>query len=637
MTRWLSFVSVAILAMSTIASTDTPAAPLRKQYLPLADNQVWAGVPRLQISALFHDTYLTGELDEAFQIYNAQETAVALTGWRVAAGSRTVAFPDALRLSGHAKLWCARSAVDFTRTFGEKPGCEYGGDSDPTVPDLSGNAPQFSNTGGRVTLLAPSGAAADVLVYEGGDVSPPGWQGPAIFPYKPSTSFGEEGQILYRKLDERTGQPVPDTDTRSDWASDPDDLIDGRKAQYPGWDLERFFVPQVTTEAATLAVLVAPDNTFATLQTLLAGTRRSIRFEGYTFENARLGELIAARARAGIRVEFLLEGAPPGGVSEQQRWIVQQIVNAGGAVYYLRSNTTARIHDRYAYQHGKFWVLDGDTALVGSENLNSTSFPDDDKADGTFGRRGVYLVTDAPSVVARLTAVMDADIAPGVHADVWTWDASDASLGAPPAGFVPAYDSGGAFYPIQAPQPLFTEGVFTFQLIQSPEHALRNQDSLLGLVNRAGPGDTVLVEQMYEQLFWGPSNSNVDADPNPRLQAYIAAARRGATVRVLLDAFFDNQDLDTPRSNLRTVEYLTALAQAEGLDLQARRRNPTGEGIHNKLVLAQIGGRGWTVVGSLNGGEVSAKLNRELALLVGSDAAYAYLADVFWYDWGVTP
>ena len=63
-------------------------------------------------------------------------------------------------------------------------------------------------------------------------------------------------------------------------------------------------------------------------------------------------------------------------------------------------------------------------------------------------------------------------------------------------------------------------------------------------------------------------------------------------MRVLLDAFFDNQDLDSPRSNLRTVEYLTAVAQAEGLDLQARRRNPTGQGIHNKMVLAQIGGQG---------------------------------------------
>jgi hypothetical protein len=55
------------------------------------------------------------------------------------------------------------------------------------------------------------------------------------------------------------------------------------------------------------------------------------------------------------------------------------------------------------------------------------------------------------------------------------------------------------------------------------------------------------------------------------------------------------------------------------------------------MVLAQIGGKGWTIVGSLNGGELSAKLNREMALLVGSDEVYAYLADVFQYDWDVMP
>jgi cardiolipin synthase len=142
---------------------------------------------------------------------------------------------------------------------------------------------------------------------------------------------------------------------------------------------------------------------------------------------------------------------------------------------------------------------------------------------------------------------------------------------------------------------------------------------------------------VYEHAWWGAEASNVAADPNPRLEAYIAAARHGARVRVLLDAFFDNQDLTSPRSNLRTVEYLTAVARAEGFDLQARRRNPTGLGIHNKMVLAQIGGQGWAVIGSLNGGEVSAKLNREMALLVGSDEVYSYLADVFWYDWVVTP
>jgi len=102
------------------------------------------------------------------------------------------------------------------------------------------------------------------------------------------------------------------------------------------------------------------------------------------------------------------------------------------------------------------------------------------------------------------------------------------------------------------------------------------------------------------------------------------------------DAYFNNQDLARPRSNLRAVEYLNATARNEGLDLEARHRNSTGQGIHNKLVLAQIGGRGWVVVGSLNGGKVSAKLNREMALKVASDEAYSYLAEVFWYDWDGT-
>jgi len=93
-----------------------------------------------------------------------------------------------------------------------------------------------------------------------------------------------------------------------------------------------------------------------------------------------------------------------------------------------------------------------------------------------------------------------------------------------------------------------------------------------------------------------------------------------------------------PASNKRSVieAYLNnVVARAVPMlpyDQQAARWHAK-----ERARLAQIGGRGWAVVGSLNGGEVSAKLNREMALLVGSDEAYAYLADVFWYDWGVTP
>ncbi|MEJ5199867.1 MAG: phospholipase D-like domain-containing protein, partial [Anaerolineae bacterium] len=429
-----------------------------------------------------------------------------------------------------------------------------------------------------------------------------------------------------------TGRPVADTDTRADWAQDPADPINGRRTQYPGWSLERFFRPQVAVEEANLMVIVAPDHSYAALRALLEAAQESILFEGYTFDSAPLGELLAARARAGVQVTLLLDGSPVGGVTDQQRWIVQQIAEAGGRVYYLRANKATGAHKRYLYQHGKFWVLDGRLALIGSENPGPESFPDDDKADGTRGRRGVYLATDARSVVAGLLDYMAADIAPGRHGDVWAWEASDPVLGAPPPGFIPSYESGGTFYKPQKPQPLQLQDVFTFQLISAPEQALRTQDGLLGLIAQAGRGDTLLIEQLYEHTWWGAETSNVADDPNPQLEAYLAAARRGARVRVLLDPYFD--DLSSPRSNQRTVEYLNALAAVEGLDLEARRRNPTGQGIHNKMILAQVGGRGWVIVGSLNGGEVSAKLNREMALLVGSDEAYDYLADVFWYDWG---
>jgi hypothetical protein len=83
--------------------------------------------------------------------------------------------------------------------------------------------------------------------------------------------------------------------------------------------------------------------------------------------------------------------------------------------------------------------------------------------------------------------------------------------------------------------------------------------------------------QVFENVSWDAESSNIAADPNPKQLAYIAAARLSAKVRVLLDAYFDNQDLTSPRSNLPTVEYLTAVAQPERLDLQAPRCRPTGQ------------------------------------------------------------
>ncbi len=93
------------------------------------------------------------------------------------------------------------------------------------------------------------------------------------------------------------------------------------------------------------------------------------------------------------------------------------------------------------------------------------------------------------------------------------------------------------------------------------------------------------------------------------------AARRGARVRLLSDSFFDGGG--ALRSNRATVDYVRSIAAAEGLDLDARLGNPTGGGIYAKLVLVRVGGETWSAVGSLNGGEVSHKINREVVLRGG--------------------
>jgi hypothetical protein len=68
--------------------------------------------------------------------------------------------------------------------------------------------------------------------------------------------------------------------------------------------------------------------------------------------------------------------------------------------------------------------------------------------------------------------------------------------------------------------------------------------------------------------------------------------------------------------------------------MQAQLGDPSGRGIHNKMVLVWLAGAGgYAHVGSINGSEASSKINRELALQVRSDEVYLYLARVFENDW----
>lgn len=587
---------------------------------------------RVQITAVLYDGLLSGDADEAVALRNVTDTPVDLSGWSLTDEEAAAVFPAGVVLDAGEQLWIARRAADFRRSFGFGPDFEVT-ETETAVPNLSGGWTGLGNSGDQVLLRDDADVLVDCVPFEGnyGGECGAGWSGVLVQPYLVTGVFGAEGQILVRKRDQATGYPVADTNSAADWAQDPDDVIDGRKVQYPGWDMDTYFTPAQLTETAVLTIAIAPDNAYQAIVDQINSAQTSIQIESLTFENVAIANALTAARGRGVDVTVLLEGAPSGGIDDQQKYVCAQLEASGAACWFMISDDAADIYDRYRFLHAKFMLIDGDRVIISSENLSPNSLPSDDKADGTWGRRGVVLITDAPGVVAHVQGLFAADFDVANHLDLFRWQASHDKYGAPPPGFAPILDTGGVTYTIRFPQPVAVQGTFGFELVQSPENSLRTQDGLLGLVSEVGEGDTLLVQQLAERPFWGASSSNAQDDPNPRLEAYIDAARRGAKVRLLLDAYFDTPG--SAVSNTATCQALAQTALTEQLDLACRTANPTGLGIHNKMVLAQIDGRGYVHVGSLNGTEQSSKGNRELALQVQSDAAYALLAEMFTQDW----
>lgn len=570
--------------------------------------------PAVLIDSVLFDGYALDDADEAVRLVNAGTRTVDLGGWRLSDGTTSALIPGGTSLAAGATLWLVRDAGAFRFHFGYDPDLELS------------PWPGFSNAGDEVVLADVAGAPVDVLVYLDGDTGHQGWNGPSLAPYRVSGVFASEGQILFRRRDERTGRPLTDTNSGADWAQWRDDPVAGRKVRYPGWATEQFAAPLIITATATLTVAVAPDNAYETVAGLIDGATSSIQLSSLTLEHAGLGAALARAARRGTTVNVLLEGAPPGGLSDQERYVCAELEAAGGACWFMASDEALDVRSRYRYMHAKYLVIDGRLAAVSSENFSPDSFPDDDKRDGTWGRRGVVLITDARPVADHLAAVFAADLSPA-YADLRRWSAADPVYGLPSPGFVPITTSGGISYTVRFPQPVAFFGTHRFEIIQSPENSLRRSDGLLALIGRAGVGDTLLMEQLAERPHWGGTSSNASDDPNPRLEAAIDAAERGAAVSLLLDDFFD--EAASTVSNAATCAYVRERAAVAGLRLRCQTGNPTGLGVHNKMVLAHIDGRGTVQVGSINGTELSHKGNRELALQVQSDAVYNYLASLF--------
>lgn len=578
------------------------------------------------ITAVYYDPFVTGENSEAIQLQNISAAPISITNWILSDGEGTVVFPNGATLNAGQKIWAAKSANVFAGEFGFLPAYEYATDSDASVPNLMGSALSFTNAGDQIFLKDDADEIVDAMVYGDAILDAPDWNGAAVQLYD-FGSASNEGQILYRKLQETNGLPTPDSDTRADWAQDSSDNVLGKKVMYPGWDVDEFFQTKKSNTNVNGKYCVAPDNLYECVRDEIISATATISMEIYSLDNAPIVDAITETLDAGVEISILLDG---GALEDQGKWACQEIEARGGECWIFGGKPQANVHKRYDNQHGKWMIIDGARVLIGSENISDDAMPADDKANGTLGTRGGYLITDNAEIVNAAQEILERDFDPTHHADIRRWGTNTDDF--PSFGFTPNYETGGKGYPVQFPMPLTFGGARTIELVQCPENCLRTGDALLGMLARAGAGDTLLVEQLYEYTYWGAGSSNSVNDPNLRLEAYIEAAKRGARVRILLDSYYDT--FSDPRSNWATCAYVNALSAQ--YDIECRLANPTGHGIHMKMVLLQNGNSDIVHLGSINGSETSNKLNRELATQIDSRDAYSYWANVFNYDWSTT-
>lgn len=623
--------TAAVVSPSTLNTEATPkTTPLTSTlYLPLLQRSA----PRLLIAAAHIDSVVSGEGDEALWFWNSGPILADLAGWQITGNGRTATFPitSTLTIAPGTGLWCAADPTLFHRRFGFPAGCEWGVDNDPAVPDLGGVSPSLANGGGVVQLRTPDGQPTDVLVYGSTSQIPAGWDGSAAQLYSRG-AIGGAGQVWRRKPDTRGA--FVDTDRAIDWSGDLADLAWGRQAFFPGWAVWRTdwqTGAQPIHASGTITLAVGPAGLYEPMAAFLQSAQESLDLSLYTLEHPLLAEEIAAAARRGVAVRLLLEGGPAGGISHLQRWCTALVAQAGGQLFYLdsRNDAPSGFRPRYRFFHAKYGVADQTRTFVATENLTTDSMPVPAEGGVLLGRRGLALFSDAPAIGDALSAIFDYDWQPDIF---WDLRPFDLAKDGPPEGYTPP------LVPVVPPStppppPAVYSGDFAFHLLAAPENAARPDNPLAALIERAGAGDAIRWLQLYEHKYWGDTYSNPVADPNPRLAALIAAASRGAQVRLLLDSFFDEPSAD--RNNRATVDYLRLVAQSEGVNLQAITGNPAGAGIHAKAGALAVGDERWVLVGSLNGGEISHKINREVSLLISAPPLYDRLVELFDADWAL--
>ena len=346
---------------------------------------------------------------------------------------------------------------------------------------------------------------------------------------------------------------------------------------------------------------VSPDSSRPELLRAINEAEKSLFLNVYEITDREVAEVLCKLHASGVRVRVLVEGRPVGGISSEEHAVLNRLSQCGTNVKQVGGGA---VRSPYRFNHAKYLIVDERCVLVTSENIKSHGFPE----QGMNGNRGWGLYLCHPEFASYMHMVFFEDFMN-------------------PAS-VPPISSYGQTFPnnpesnveLRAYNVAFDRIAFAnADLI--PVISPDTTHELVALIDRATK--TIDIEQAYI--------SQTKGEWTELMLHVFDAARRGVSVRILLDSYWYNTA--NPNDNDEIVDQIRRIAHDDGLSIEARLVDLRATNllkIHNKGVIVD---RNEVYVGSINWNENSPTFNREVGVIIRSSAVAEYFTEVFDFDW----
>ena len=335
---------------------------------------------------------------EGFTLKNYGTSNINLNGWKVSDH-------PTMSNEGYIEFTSSRTLVPgatVTVVLKAETSDNFIKDRAYIVADKSGtdgvkkvNSFTLANSGDDVYLFNPSGTVIDAICYGNITISDASmWNGASV------KISSDRPVFRYTAID---------TNSSSDW-----------KTMAEGWT-DNFFDP-TTRYNATVTPFLFPDHGGVPIYRALEAAGESVYINMYLMKAENLYALLVELENRGVEVYLIVDAGNLGWPGEEDDLgCMKELDEAGGEIRLLNGNDGDK---RYAFDHAKYCIIDGETTIVTSENWTGANLNGSvisNPYTSSKGNRGWGAVIESTEYATFMKTVFDNDYSME-YGDVCTYD-----------------------------------------------------------------------------------------------------------------------------------------------------------------------------------------------------------------------